>query len=230
MKLSVIICVFNEKDTILEILERVQRAELDPGWEKEIIIVDNVSTDGTRELLKTITAHNVRIVLQKRNLGKGNSIRTAIPLCTGDYTIMQDADLEYHPRQYRLLLRKALDEGLDAVYGSRVLGDRRYHHYAVNYWAVRFLTFLTNLLFGSAFTDVATNYKLVRTALLQSLDLHCCGFDLDFEISNKLARRTKKIAEVPITFEPRTYEQGKKINAADGLKALAVILRNRLFC
>jgi hypothetical protein len=129
-----------------------------------------------------------------------------------------------------LLLRKALDEGLDAVYGSRVLGDRRYHHYAVNYWAVRFLTFLTNLLFGSAFTDVATNYKLVRTALLQSLDLRCCGFDLDFEISNKLARRTKKIAEVPITFEPRTYEQGKKINAADGLKALAVILRNRLFC
>lgn len=229
MKLSVIICVYNERDTILEIFERVQRAELDPGWEKEVIIVDNVSTDGTRELLKTITAHNVRIVLQNRNLGKGNSIRTAIPLCTGDYTIMQDADLEYHPRQYRSLLRKALDEGLDVVYGSRVLGDRRYHHYAVNYWAVRFLTFLTNLLFGSAFTDVATNYKLVRTALLQSLDLRCCGFDLDFEISNKLARRTKKIAEVPIAFEPRTYSQGKKIHAADGLKALAVILRNRLF-
>jgi len=229
LKLSIIICVYNEKDTILEILERVQNAELDPGWEKEITIVDNVSTDGTRELLKTITAHNVRIVLQSRNLGKGNSIRTAIPLCTGDYTIMQDADLEYHPRQYRSLLKKALDEDLDAVYGSRVLGDRRYHHYAVNYWAVRFLTFLTNLLFGSSFTDVATNYKLVRTALLQSLDLRCCGFDLDFEISNKLARRTKRIAEVPITFEPRTYGQGKKIHAADGLKALIVILHNRLF-
>jgi glycosyltransferase involved in cell wall biosynthesis len=229
LKLSIIICVYNEKDTILEILERVQNADLDPGWEKEITIVDNASTDGTRELLKTITAHNVRIVLQSRNLGKGNSIRTAIPLCTGDYTITQDADLEYHPRQYRAMLRTALDEDLDVVYGSRVLGDRRYHHYAVNYWAVRFLTFLTNLLFGSSFTDVATNYKLVRTALLQSLDLRCCGFDLDFEISNKLAKRTKKIAEVPIAFEPRTYSQGKKIHAADGFKALAIILHNRLF-
>jgi len=228
LKLSVIICVFNEKDTILEILERVQRAELDPGWEKEIIIVDNVSTDGTRELLKTITAHNVRIVLQKRNLGKGNSIRTAIPLCTGDYTITQDADLEYHPRQFKSLLRKALDEDLDVVYGSRVLGHRRYHHYAANYWGVRFLTSLTNLLFGSAYTDVATNYKLVRTALLQSLDLRCCGFDLDFEISNKLALRTARIAEVPIDFEPRTYSQGKKIHAGDGLRSLLVILRNWL--
>ena len=228
MKLSVIICVYNEKNTILEILKRVQEADLGQGWEKEIIIVDNCSTDGTRDLLQTIKAQNVKTVLQPRNLGKGNSIRTAIPLCTGEYTITQDADLEYHPRQYSALLQKALQENLDVVYGSRVLGDRRYHNYAANYWAVRFLTFLTNLLFGSAFTDVATNYKLVRTSLLQSLHLCCSGFDLDFEISNKLALRTKKISEVPIDFEPRTYSQGKKIHAGDGLQALLVILRDRI--
>lgn len=228
MKLSVIICVYNEKNTLLEILKRVQDADIGQDWSKEIIIVDNFSTDGTRDLLQTISAQNVKIVLQTRNLGKGSSIRTAIPLCTGDYTITQDADLEYHPRQYKSLLLKALENNLDAVYGSRVLGDRRYHHYAVNYWAVRFLTGLTNRLFGSSFTDVATNYKLVRTELLKTLRLRCSGFDLDFEISNKLALSTRKIAEVPIDFEPRTYGQGKKINALDGLKALYVILRNRL--
>ena len=229
MKLSVIICVYNEKDTILEILNRVQEADLEQGWEKEVIVVDNCSTDGTRDLLKTIKAPNVKIILQPRNMGKGTSIRTAIPLCSGDYTITQDADLEYHPRQYRSLLDKALQEQLDVVYGSRVLGNRRYHYYAFNYWAVRFLTTLTNLLFGSRFTDVATNYKLIRTPLLQSLRLNCSGFDLDFEISNKLSMKTKKIAEVPIEFEPRTYDQGKKIHAGDGLQALLVIIRNRLF-
>jgi len=228
VKLSVIICVYNEKDTILEILKRVQLADLGLDWEKEIIIIDNFSTDGTRDLLQTITAENVKIVLQPSNQGKGNSIRTAIPLCTGDYTITQDADLEYHPRQYKNLLHKALDQNLDVVYGSRVLGDRRYHSYAANYWAVRFLTFLTNLLFRSAYTDVATNYKLVRTSLLKALQLRCTGFDLDFEISNKLAMRTKKIAEVPIEFEPRTYSEGKKIHALDGLQALLVILRDRI--
>ncbi len=229
MKLSVIICVYNEKETILEILKRVQLADLGYDWEKEIIIVDNFSTDGTRDLLQTITTKNVKVVLQPKNLGKGNSIRTAIPLCTGNYTITQDADLEYHPRQYKALLHKALEENLDAVYGSRVLGDRRYHNYAANYWAVRFLTFLTNILFKSAFTDVATNYKLVRTSLLQTLHLRCTGFDLDFEISNKLALSTKKIAEVPINFEPRTYSEGKKIHAGDGLQALIVILCDRIF-
>jgi len=229
MKLSVIICVYNEKNTILEILKRVQLAELGEDWEKEIIIVDNFSTDGTRDLLQAIATENVKIVLQPRNLGKGNSIRTAIPLCTGNYTITQDADLEYHPRQYKALLHKALNENLDVVYGSRVLGNRRYHNYTANYWAVRFLTFLTNILFKSAFTDVATNYKLVRTTLLQALQLRCTGFDLDFEISNKLAMLTKKIAEVPINFEPRTYSEGKKIHARDGLQALLVILRDRIF-
>jgi glycosyltransferase involved in cell wall biosynthesis len=147
------------------VLKRVQEAELLPGWTKEIIIVDNCSTDGTRELLKTITDENVRIILQPRNFGKGNSIRTAIPLCTGEFTITQDADLEYHPRQYRLLLRKALEENLDVVYGLRVLGGKRYHYYTLNYFVVRFLTIITNFFFDAHYTDVATNYKFSEVAI-----------------------------------------------------------------
>lgn len=220
--------MYNERDTILEIIRRVQAVDLGPGWKRELIVVDNCSTDGTRELLETVTEENVRIVLQPRNLGKGTSIRTAIPLCTGDYAITQDADLEYHPNQYPRLLEKAVREDLDVVYGSRVLGGKRYHHYAVNYWAVRLLTLLTNFLFGTRYTDVATNYKLVRTSVLQSLRLRCAGFDLDFEISDRLAMITRKIGEVPIDYEPRTYAQGKKIQMRDGMQALWVIVRDRL--
>jgi len=228
VKLSVIICVFNERQTVLEILDRVQSADLGDGWAREIIIVDNCSTDGTRELLEHVNANNVRVILQSSNLGKGNSVRTAIPHCSGEYSITQDADLEYNPQQYKALIESALDNDLDVVYGSRVLSGKRYHHYARNYWGVRALTLLTNILFGANYTDVATNYKLIRTPLLQSLKLTCFGFDLDFELSDKLALATKRIGEVAIDYEPRTYAEGKKIRAGDGLRALLVILRDRL--
>ena len=226
MKLSIIICVYNERETILPVIERVQTAELGAGWERELIVVDNCSTDGTRDLLAMVTAPNVKIVYQPVNLGKGNSVRTAIPLCTGDYAITQDADLEYHPNEYRKLLDKALAEDLDVVYGSRVLGGKKYHYYEQNYWAVRFLTLLTNILFGSHYTDVATNYKLVRASILKSLRLSTTGFELDFELSNQLALATKRIGEVPISFSPRTFEQGKKIRSSDGFHALGVIFRD----
>jgi len=227
VKLSVIICVFNERETVLEILDRVQRADLGDGWSREIIIVDNYSTDGTRELLEHIDADNVRVIFQTSNFGKGNSVRTAIPYCSGEFSITQDADLEYHPKQYKALIENALEKDLDVVYGSRVLSGKRYHYYARNYWGVRALTLLTNILFGANYTDVATNYKLIRTPLLQSLKLTCSGFDLDFELSDKLALATKRIGEVAIDYEPRTYAEGKKIHAADGLRALWVILRDR---
>jgi glycosyltransferase involved in cell wall biosynthesis len=226
MKLSVIICVYNERETILEIIQRVQSVDLG-DWQRELIVVDNCSTDGTRELLKTVTAPNVKIVYQPKNMGKGNSVRTAIPLCSGDYSITQDADLEYDPQEYPKLLSKAVNENLDVVYGSRVLGGKKYHHYAANYWGVRFLTLLTNFLFGAHYTDVATNYKLIRTPILQSLKLTCSGFDLDFELSDKLALATRRIGEVPIGFNPRTYEQGKKIRLWDGLHAVLIVLRDR---
>ena len=228
MKLSVIVPVYNEHSTILEILERVQQADIGPSWQKEIIVVDNCSTDGTRDLLLEYRADNVRIIMQSENRGKGHSVRTAIPLCNGDYTITQDADLEYHPGEYAKLLQHALNNNLDVVYGSRVLGGKYYHYYRLNYWVVRGLTWLTNWFFGSSFTDVATNYKLMRTELLHSLELQCSGFDLDFEISNKIALMTDKIDEVSIDYEPRTYAEGKKIGLTDGLLALWVIVRDRV--
>ena len=125
------------------------------------------------------------------------------------------------------MLNKALSESLEVVYGSRVLGGKRNHYYAANYWAVRLLTLITNLLFGARYTDVATNYKLVRTPVLQSLKLTCNGLDLDFELSDKLALATRKIGEVPISFSPRTYAQGKKIRLRDGLRAYWIVFRDR---
>ncbi|MCR4407706.1 MAG: glycosyltransferase family 2 protein [Anaerolineae bacterium] len=226
MKLSVIMAAYNEKDTILHALDRVQSADIG-SWEKEIIIVDNCSTDGTRELLQGLKQDgNLRIIFQPRNMGKGTSIRTAIPHCTGDYSIIQDADLEYDPAEWPRLLEKALAENLDAVYGSRTLGGQASYIYAQNYWGVRFLTWLTNLLFGTNYTDVATACKMVRTRVLQSLNLTCSGFDLDFELSNKLGKNGYRVGEVPITYRPRSVEEGKKIRPKDGLRALWVILRD----
>ncbi len=223
MRLSVIMPAFNERDTILTALERVKAVEI----EKEIIIVDNCSTDGTRELLQQIDDDDIRIIFQPENLGKGTSIRTAIPYCRGEYTIIQDADLEYDPQDWHKLVDLALEKHLDAVYGSRVLGGPKaiYSHF---YWGVRFLTFLTNLLFGANLTDVATACKMVRTKVLQGLELTCAGFDLDFELTDKLCKNGYGIVEVPISYHPRSFEEGKKIRAKDGLKALFTILRDWL--
>ena len=223
MKLSVIMSAYNEKDTILTALERVKAVEI----EKEIIIVDNCSTDGTRELLQQINDDDTRIILQPENFGKGTSIRTAIPYCTGDYTIIQDADLEYDPQDWHRLVDLALEKDLDAVYGSRVLGGPKaiYTHF---YWGVSFLTFLTNLLFKANLTDVATACKMVRTSVFQELKLNCAGFDLDFELTDKLLKNGYQIAEVPVSYQPRSFEEGKKIRAKDGLKALFTILRDWL--
>jgi dolichol-phosphate mannosyltransferase len=230
MKLSVIMPAYNEKDTILTALERVKAV----GIEKEIIIVDNCSTDGTRELLQQINDDDIpstgsghcRIIFQPENFGKGNSIRTAIPYCMGDYTIIQDADLEYDPQDWYKLVDLALEKDLDAVYGSRVLGGPKaiYTHY---YWGVSFLTFLINLLFGAKLTDSATACKMVRTRVLKELKLTCAGFDLDFELTNKLLKNGYQIVEVPISYQPRSFEEGKKIRGKDGLKALYTILRDR---
>ena len=232
MKLSVIMPAYNERDTILTALERVKAVEI----EKEIIVVDNCSTDGTRELLRQIDDDDIpstgsghcRIIFQPQNYGKGTSIRTAIPYCTGDYTIIQDADLEYDPQDWHTLVDLALEEDLDAVYGSRVLGGPKaiYTHF---YWGVSFLTFLTNLLFRANLTDVATACKMVRTSVFQELKLNCAGFDLDFELTDKLLKNGYQIVEVPVSYNPRSFEEGKKIRAKDGLKALYTILRDWLW-
>jgi len=223
MKLSVIMSAYNEKDTILTALARVKAVEI----EKEIIIVDNCSTDGTRELLQQMNDDDIHIIFQPENYGKGTSIRTAIPHCTGDYAIIQDADLEYDPQDWHKLVDLALEKGLDAVYGSRVLGGPKaiYTHF---YWGVGFLTFLTNLLFRAKLTDTATACKMVRTSVLQELKLNCAGFDLDFELTDKLLKNGYQIVEVPVSYNPRSFEEVKKIRGRDGLKALFTILRDWL--
>ena len=228
MRLSVIICVYNERDTVLTVLERVRAAELEPEWEKEIIVVDNLSTDGTRELLQGLDLPDVQVIFHPRNLGKGTSVRTAIAHCTGDYAIIQDADLEYDPAEYSLFLERVANDRPAAIYGSRTLGGRAVYKYVANYVGVRFLTGLTNLLYGARLTDVATAAKMVRADVLQSLNLTGAGFDLDFELTDKILRAGHEIVEIPITYRPRTIAEGKKIRPWDGLWALKVIIRDRL--
>ncbi len=224
VRLSVIIPVYNERDTILDVLERV----LDVPIHKQVIVVDNCSTDGTRELLRSLRADGVQIVFQPRNMGKGNSIRTGLARCNGDYTIIQDADLEYDPAEWPLLLEKALREDLDAVFGSRTLGGRAVYIYLQNYLGVLFFNALINVLYGAHYTDVATACKMIRTPVFRALDLTCDGFDLDFEICTRLALGGYSFGEVPITYRPRSIAEGKKLRAVrDGLAALRVILRDR---
>lgn len=227
MKLSVIICVYNERETILTVLEKVRSVNLGPGWEKEILIVDNFSTDGTRELLQELDLPGVRVFFHPRNLGKGTSVRTGIAHCTGDYAIIQDADLEYDPAEYPVFLERVARDRPAAIYGSRTLGGRAVYKYVSNYLGVRFLTWLTNVLYGARLTDVATGAKMVRVDVLKSLNLTGKGFDLDFELTDKLLRAGYEIVEVPVTYRPRSIAEGKKIRPWDGIWALKVIVRDR---
>ncbi len=226
MKLSIIVCVYNEKDTVLTVLDRIHQVDLGE-WDREVIVVDNCSTDGTREILQTVSKPDTRIIYQPRNMGKGTSIRTAIAHLTGDYAVIQDADLEYDPQDLRLLLAKA-EKGAPAVFGSRTAGGRAIYEYAHAYWGVRAITAMMNLLFGGHLTDAATATKMVRADILKALHLVGRGFDLDFELPDKLLLAGIPIAEVPVSYQPRSYEDGKKITTLDGLKAFAIMLRDRL--
>ena len=228
MKVSIVICAYNEEATILQVLERVHAVRFPPNWEREVIVVDNASTDDTPALLRMVDYEDTQIIFQPRNMGKGTSIRTAIPYCTGDYAFIQDADLEYDPKDYPLFLSRAEEDRPAAIFGSRTLGGRAIYEYAANYWGVRFLTGLTNVLYGAHLTDVATASKMVRTDVLKKLKLKGRGFDLDFELPAKLLRAGYEIVEVPIHYDPRTIEEGKKIRPWDGLWALRVIIRDRL--
>jgi glycosyltransferase involved in cell wall biosynthesis len=230
------ICTYNEKATILKVLEKVYQAPLLPGWEREVVVVDNASTDGTQDLLRQARAEaypDIDVVFQPRNMGKGTSVRTAIPRCTGDYAIIQDADFEYDPDDYPLFLERVEQHHTDygqypvAVYGSRTLGGRAIYKYAANYWGIRLLTGLTNLLYGARLTDVGTGSKMVRTDVLQRLKLDGSSFDLDFELTDKILRAGYEILEVPVSYNPRTIQEGKKIRPWDGLWALRIIVRDR---
>ena len=228
--LSVILPAYNEIDTIEEIVSRVRAVPVD----KEIIIIDNCSTDGTREKIQDMNYPDVSVILQDRNMMKGNSVKRGMAAARGEYIIIQDADLEYDPGDYVPLLAAARRETTHAVLGSRVAGLRERGErlpssiFNVGRWAINI--FFT-LLFRSSLTDIATCYKLARREVLQGMDLQCEGFDLDFELAAKFvkgARRTgKQVVELPIHYRPRTVDEGKKIGWRDGLAALWTILKFR---
>jgi glycosyltransferase involved in cell wall biosynthesis len=219
-KLSIIISVYNEKDTLLKILDKIEQVPL--AWEKEIILVDDGSTDGSRELIKSLPERYKKLY-HEQNRGKGAGIQSGLNLATGDYSIIQDADLEYDPNDY-LRLIAALDAEHPVVFGSRNLtANPRFS--AAYYYGGKSVTWLANWLFGSHLTDVNTCYKLVPTAQLRSLNLEQTRFSFCEEVTAKLLRSGVKIKEVPISYFPRKIEEGKKIRLSDGINAFVTLLK-----
>jgi glycosyltransferase involved in cell wall biosynthesis len=225
MKLSVIIPVYNEIESILEILERIKGTKL----VSEILIVDDCSTDGTRDILKELDGkENVRVILKDRNEGKGSAVTIGMREAKGDILLIQDADLEYDPRDYPTLL-KPLEEGIaDVVYGSRFLGGPRR---VVMFWhmvANQLLTFMTNILYNTILSDMETGYKVFRKEVVEGMTIRAKRFDFEPEFTAKILKRKYRIFEVPISFNPRDYSQGKKIKLRDAFEAVWTLLKYRI--
>jgi glycosyltransferase involved in cell wall biosynthesis len=227
MKLSVVIPVYNEKSTVEEIIRRVQA--VDVGLEKEIVVVDDASTDGTRDILQRQSAENVRVVLHEKNSGKGGALRTGFSEAGGDIVLVQDADLEYDPREYPKLLAPILEGRADVVYGSRFLGGP---HRVLFFWhsvGNRLLTMFSNMASNLNLTDMETCYKVFRREVLQKIRLKSRRFGVEPEITIKVAKLKCRVYEVPISYAGRDYSEGKKIGWKDGIAALFHIVRFRFF-
>jgi len=221
--LSVVMPVYNELATVEEIIRRVVALPM----RVELIVVDDVSTDGTSELLERLrTELGFTLLRQPRNAGKGAALRRGFAAVTGDLVVVQDADLEYHPEEYPLMTNLITSGRADVVYGSRFLGTHRVFlltHYLGN----RLLTFITNVLYNTMLTDMETCYKVMRTDVLRSFDLKSNGFGIEPEITAKVFKRRYKVYEVPISYDGRGYDEGKKITWRDGVVALWVLLKYR---
>jgi glycosyltransferase involved in cell wall biosynthesis len=221
--LSVVMPAYNEKDTIEEIIRRVHAVPL----RTQLIVVDDCSTDGTREILGRLQRElGFMLLLQPQNMGKGAALRRGFEAVHGDLVIVQDADLEYSPEEFPQLIELICQGRADVVYGSRFLGRHRvflFTHYAGN----RLLTFLTNVLYNTMLTDMETCYKVMRTEVLRSMTLNSNGFGIEPELTAKIFKRGYRVYEVPITYDGRGYDEGKKIGWRDGVVALWVLLRYR---
>ncbi|MBK6791908.1 MAG: glycosyltransferase family 2 protein [Anaerolineales bacterium] len=224
MKLSVIIPVYNEVESIQTIIQRVQATQL----AHEIILVDDGSKDGTRDILGTLDGKNgLRVILHEKNKGKGAAVRTGMNAAQGDILLIQDADLEYDPRDYPELI-KPIEEGLaDVVYGSRFLGRA---HRVTMFWhmvANKSLTLMTNILYDTILTDMETGYKVFRKEVIAGMVIRANSFNFEPEFTAKILKRKYRIYEVPITFNPRDYTQGKKIKLHDAFEAVWALIKYR---
>ncbi len=226
MKLSVVMPAYNEIGTISEIIKQVQHVQI----EKELIIVDDCSTDGTREYLQTLKDDNIRVFLHEHNQGKGAALQTGFEHVTGDVVVIQDADLEYNPEEYHLLIRPILAGKADVVYGSRFLSgsERRvllFWHYMGN----RFLTFLSNMITDLNLSDMETCYKMFKADILKQITLEQKRFGFEPEFTVKISKLNVKIYEVGISYHGRDYSEGKKIGWKDGIEVLWCLLKYKFF-
>src|SRR3989344_1285457 len=234
MKVSIVIPVYNEEKTISKIIEKVNRVDLSTlHLKKEIIIVDDGSSDKTKDILKNVK--NAVVCIHKKNQGKGAAIRTGIKKVTGDIVIIQDADLEYSPDDYKKLLMPILKGKSKVVYGSRFMNykpkffNKAKKDLVLHYLGNKFLTFVTRVLYKSNITDMETCYKVFRKEVLKGIKLESNRFNFEPEITAKICKKKYKIEEVPISFKPRSFEEGKKINIKDGIIALFVLIKYRFF-
>ncbi len=226
-KLSIIIPCYNEINTIQELIFRVKSS---PIQSKEIIIIDNCSTDGTREFLENLKDESLIIIFNNRNIGKGGSLAKGFSIASGDITLIQDADLEYNPREYEKLIAPIIDGNADVVYGSRFIGEAP--HRVLYFWhrvGNGFLTLLSNILTDINLTDMETCYKVFKTNIIKSLKLKEKGFGFEPEVTAKIAKLNCRIYEVGISYFGRTYEEGKKVGWKDGMIAIWCIFKYNLF-
>ncbi|MGH9868348.1 MAG: glycosyltransferase family 2 protein [Candidatus Polarisedimenticolia bacterium] len=226
MRLSIVIPVYNEKATIRAIIERVLSVTMD-GIDMELIVVDDCSRDGTRKELETLTLPGVNVLFHDRNRGKGAALRTGFARATGDVVLVQDADMEYNPQEYPVLLKPILDGHADVVYGSRFLSGAHRVHLFWHYVGNRFLTLLSNMMSNLNLTDMETCYKVFRREVLQGMTLRSDRFGFEPEVTQKVARAGWRVYEVPISYHGRDYAEGKKIGWKDGVSAICTIIKYR---
>ena len=228
MKLSIIIPVYNEEKNILEVLKNVKKVNLG-NITKEIIIIDDFSTDSTRKVLSKLKDKNTKIFFHQKNQGKGAAIRMGLKHITGDIIIIQDADLEYDPAEYPKLLKPIIENKTKVVYGSRLesIKQNLKNMYKLHYFGNMFLTIMTNILYGARITDMETCYKVMRKEVIENIRLRARRFDFEPEITAKILKRGYKIIEIPIGFVGRTFNEGKKITWRDGIKALYYLVKYR---